>query len=82
MAKFPLILTLRVTPDVDRREFEPNAEWFVKEGGSTALVSQYVRKEGGYLVGATETFRESMADIVSDTYRFCSLVVDQTQIVL
>ena len=76
MAKHPLILTLRVGADVDRSEFEPNAVWGATDSPSEVYVVQFVKKDGGYLVGATETYRESMTDIVSDTDRFVALVVD------
>lgn len=74
MSKLPMILTLRVPTNVDRSEFEPDAVWGASTRYGMVLVSQQVRREGAYLVGATGTFRESIEDAVSDTQRFGSLV--------
>lgn len=71
-AKF--LLVLKVPADVDRSEFEPDAEWFVMPNGSLH-VSQRVTKEGGYLVGATDTYREHLStDILADADRFGGLL--------
>lgn len=70
-AKFLLIL--KVPADVDRSEFEPDASWRDAPNGSV-MVTQIVTKEGGYLVGATDTYREHLTtDILSDTDRFAGL---------
>lgn len=83
MSNLPLILSLRLPIDVDRSEFEPDAQWWTPaKHPQTAFVNMYVKREGAYLVGATGIYRESLEDIVADSHRFCMLVADQTQIVL
>lgn len=82
MNKLPLILTLRVPADVDRSEFEPSATWNDSTRYGVVLVTQFVRREGAYLVGATGTFRESLEDVVSDANRFGALIVDQARVSL
>jgi hypothetical protein len=81
MAKVNLILTLRVAGDVDRTEFEPDAQWFDTPKGE-AIVHQNVVRESEYLVGATGVFREPIADVLSDAHRFVMLNVDQRTVVL
>lgn len=73
MKKPALILILSLEAGVDRSEFEPDAKW--RELGGRLMVSQEVNKEGGYLVGATGTFREHLSDeILSDLDRFAGLL--------
>lgn len=71
--KLPYILILKVPADVDRSEFEPTAHWTVMPNGRL-MVTQEVFKDGGILIGATETFWESLSDIVSDVDRFGGLL--------
>lgn len=73
--KLPYILTLKVSADVDRSEFEPDAQW-EQTSRTMATVTQKVYKNGGMLVGATDTFWESLSDAVGDTDRFVSLVLN------
>lgn len=74
MKKLPFILILSVPSDVDRSEFEPDAIWAVMPNGRLK-VSQRVAKEGGYLVGATDTYREHLSeDVLSDPERFAGLL--------
>jgi hypothetical protein len=72
--KLPFILILSVPSDVDRSEFEPDAIWSETPNGRLK-VTQRVAKEGGYLVGATDTYRERLADdILADPERFAGLL--------
>lgn len=73
MSKPSFILILSVPANVDRTEFEPDAKW--REIAGRVMVSQEVNKEGGYLVGATGTFREHLSDeVLSDLDRFAGLL--------
>lgn len=68
--------TLRLTVAVpalgfDATEWEPDAQ--IVRQNSTLIITQRVFKDGGVLFGATETFRESLSDLVSDTERFMKL---------
>ena len=74
--KFPLILTLIITGDVDRSEFEPDAEW-VKITNSTYRVTQRVRQSGSYLMGRTDAYQETFSEVLGDD-RFVSLVHEDT----
>ncbi len=76
MSKLPLILTLKVPANVDRSEFEPDAVWGPTEVATEVYVLQFVRKMGSSLVGATETYTESLVDVVGDSDRFVMLAVD------
>lgn len=71
--KLPYILILKVDADVDRTEFEPDAKWAVMPNGRL-MVTQEVFKNGGMLVGATETFWESLSDAVGEVERFGGLL--------
>ena len=74
MKKLPFILILNVPSDVDWSEFEPDAKW-TKMPNGRLKVTQFVAKEGGYLVGATDTYRERLTDdILADPERFAGLL--------
>lgn len=71
--KLPYLLILKVDADVDRSEFEPDAKWTEMPDGRL-MVTQEVFKNGGMLVGATETFWESLSDAVGEVGRFGGLL--------
>jgi hypothetical protein len=74
MSKPSFILILSVPGNTDRTEFEPDAKWANQPDGRV-FVTQYVNKEGGYLVGATETYREHLStEVLADLDRFIALV--------
>ena len=71
--KLPYILILKLEADVDRSEFEPDAKWTEMPNGYL-MVTQEVYKDGGILLGATDTFRESLSDVVGEVGRFGGLL--------
>lgn len=74
MAKTQYRLTLKIERNVNPREgFEPLSVW-IEQADGTFHVEQTVTKDGGVLYGATETYWESLSDVVGDSDRFVSLV--------
>lgn len=74
MAKTQYRLTLKIERNVDPAEgFEPLSVW-IEQADGTFHVEQTVTKDGGVLFGATETYCESLSDVVGDADRFVSLV--------
>lgn len=77
MAKQTYTLVLKVERNVSPLEgFEPLSVWIPQEDG-TFYVSQEVTKDGGVLFGKTETYWESLSDVVGDADRFVSLTLNR-----
>jgi len=66
---FPLILVMIVPADTDRTEFEPDAVWDeLPNRPLKVMVRQSVRRSGNTLIGATDTFQESFAEVMDDRF--------------